>query len=175
MHPVNSSKGKGLGGRALFVPDPAMMRLAIAAAQENLSSGAGGPFGACIVQGQTVLAVAQNRVLAEQDATSHAEINAIRAASRVLGTHDLSGCVIYSTTEPCPMCFAAIHWANLAHIVYGTQIRDVQRLGFNELPISNAQLRRLGRSSVRLHRAFLRRECQQLLSHWLHCGQGHCY
>jgi len=147
-------------------PEARFMRLALAEAEKNLDTLAGGPFGACIVKHGEVIALARNTVLAEQDATCHAEINAIRAASRALGQHQLSGCVIYSTTEPCPMCFAAIHWAGIEHIVYGSRISDVQRLGFNELTIGNRQMQRLGHSPVTLQDNFLRRECLALLRKW---------
>jgi guanine deaminase len=142
------------------------MRLALAEAEKNLSNLAGGPFGACIVRHGEVLALARNTVLAEQDPTCHAEINAIRAASRLLGAHRLSGCQLYSTTEPCPMCFAAIHWAGIEQIIYGSRIRDVQRLGFNELALGNRQMQRLGHSPVIVRGAFLRHECLGLLRKW---------
>ncbi|MCL4503779.1 MAG: nucleoside deaminase [Deltaproteobacteria bacterium] len=150
-----------------FQPDAAFMRLALREAREHLAAIDGGPFGACIVRGEEVLAVAHNTVLKENDPTCHAEITAIRLASRRLGNYDLSGCVIYSTTEPCPMCFAAIHWACLAHLVYGTAISDVAALGFNELTISNEQMRAAGRSPVNIYPGFLVEECRDLLRQWL--------
>lgn len=146
--------------------EPEHMRLAIAQARRNLAAEpAGGPFGACLVRDGRVLAAARNTVLAT-DATGHAEVNAIRSASARIGSHDLSGAVIYSTTEPCPMCFSAIHWARVAAIYYGTAIADVAALGFNEMPLSNARLARLGKSPVRLHPGFLREECLALLRDW---------
>jgi tRNA(Arg) A34 adenosine deaminase TadA len=141
------------------------MRLAIREARKNLRDLWGGPFGACIVRDGEVLAVARNLVL-KKDATCHAEINAIRAASRKLGAYDLSGCQIYSTTEPCPMCFAAIHWARLGLLVYGTSIEDVRKLGFNELTIPNATLRALGGAKTPVLAGFMIDECRQLLQDW---------
>lgn len=141
------------------------MRLALREAARNLKNAKGGPFGACIVREGRVLAVARNSVLA-RDATCHAEINAIRKASRRLGTYDLSGCVLFSTTEPCPMCFGAIHWARIGLVVYGTSIADAKRAGFNELPVSNETLKRLGRSRIRLVGGFLRGECLSLFKSW---------
>lgn len=152
-------------------PQADFMRAAIRAAETGIKAGEGGPFGACVVKDGEIVATGHNTVLHE-DATCHAEINAIRAASRRLGTHDLSGCVIYSTTEPCPMCFSAIHWANIDEIVYGTRIRDVRRLGFRELTISNAQMRRLGGAQLGLTAGFLRRECRALLERWKAAGQA---
>jgi guanine deaminase len=167
-----SQYDKGL--KMAFYAQTKFMRLALTAAAQNLRSGEGGPFGACIVKDDEVLAVAANSVLRE-DATCHAEINAIRAASRKLGGHDLSGCVIYSTTEPCPMCFSAIHWAGIQRIVYGTRIKDVQKLGFRELPISNRRMKRQGHSTVKLSPGFLRKECKKLLKHWRECPHCHTY
>jgi guanine deaminase len=147
------------------IPRKKFMELAIREARKNLTRMDGGPFGACVVKGNTASAAARNTVLAA-DATCHAEINAIRAASRKAGTFDLSGCVLYSTTEPCPMCFAAIHWAKIDTIIYGTRIRDVARRGFNELTIGNSRMKRLGRSKVKIVSGFLRGECAQLLREW---------
>ena len=109
--------------------------------------------------------MARNTVLRD-DATCHAEVNAIRKASKRLGTHDLSGCEIYSTTEPCPMCFGAIHWARIDAIFYGTDIRDATRAGFHELRVSNARMKALGRSRVRLVPGFMRAACLDLFAAW---------
>ncbi|MFA5118543.1 MAG: nucleoside deaminase [Candidatus Omnitrophota bacterium] len=141
------------------------MRLALAEARKNTVSVAGGPFGACITRRGIVVAVARNTVL-KRDASAHAEINAIRAASRKLKTWDLSGCHIYSTTEPCPMCFGAIHWARIGALVYGTSIADVSKRGFHELNISNARLKKLGKSPLNIFPGFLRQECLELLEVW---------
>ncbi len=137
------------------------MLLAIKEAGKNLKKMDGGPFGACIVKGDRVIAVARNTVL-KSDATCHAEMNAIRLASRKLKTFDLSGCVIYSTTEPCPMCFSAIHWARIDKIIYGTTTKDAKKIGFNELEITDSRLKSLGKSKVKLVPAFMRRECLEL-------------
>jgi guanine deaminase len=141
------------------------MELAIKEARKNLREMQGGPFGACIVKKGRVIAVARNTVL-KQDATCHAEINAIRLAAKKLGTFDLSGCEIYSTTEPCPMCFSAIHWAKIGKIYYGTSITDVRKRGFNELAISNRLLKKLGQSKVKIVGIFARTECLGLLRDW---------
>ena len=143
------------------------MRLALEAAYESVKSNIGGPFGACVVRDGEVLAVAGNRVLESHDPTAHAEVSAIRAACAKLGTHHLEGARIYSTTEPCPMCFSAIHWARIGGISYGTSIEDVARLGFNELPVSNVQLIELGKSGITLEQGFLREECLEMLRFWV--------
>ena len=141
------------------------MRLAIKEARKNLKTLDGGPFGACIVRDNLVLAVARNTVL-KKDATCHAEVNAIRIASAKTGDFDLSGCVIYSTTEPCPMCFSAIHWARMDAVIYGTNIADVKKLGFCELSIPAKNLKTRGKSSVKIFTHFDRAECMKLLNDW---------
>jgi len=155
--------------------DRERMEMAVAEARKNFKSLAGGPFGACLVNGGKILAVARNTVLRDHDPTCHAEINAIRQAARKLKTHDLSGCVIYSTTEPCPMCFSAIHWAGITAIIYGTTTEDAARLGFNELRISDNILKRLGQSRVKLIRSKSRGGCEKLFADWQRLPQKKVY
>ena len=142
------------------------MKLAIRSAQKGIRCLEGGPFGAVIVHKGKAIATAHNTVLKDRDATCHAEIHAIRQASRKLKRFDLSDCVIYSTTEPCPMCFSAIHWARLCAVVYGTSIEDVQKRGFNELSISSYQMKRVGKSPVHIRAGFAKKECLLLLKLW---------
>ena len=142
------------------------MRAALDAARRGIEAGAGGPFGACIVRDGAILAVAHNNVLAGHDPTAHAEVSAIRAACEQLQTHLLQGAEVYSTTEPCPMCFAALNWARIKRVYYGTGIADVQALGFNELTISNFQMKEIGGSSIEIVPDFLRDECLDLLRLW---------
>ncbi|HEO64204.1 MAG TPA: nucleoside deaminase, partial [Candidatus Omnitrophica bacterium] len=97
------------------------MRLAVSKAEHGIKAGQT-PFGACIVKNGKVIVCQHNAVWQNTDITAHAEIAAIREACRKLNSIDLSGCTIYSTTEPCPMCFTAIHWAKISRIVYGTSI-----------------------------------------------------
>src|SRR3954463_11940830 len=115
--------------------DETYMRMAIAKAREGLALGQS-PFGACIVRDRDVLACEHNVVWRTTDATAHAEVTAIRAACKHVGDIKLTGATLYSTTEPCPMCFAAIHWAGIARIVYAASIADAQRAGFSELSLS---------------------------------------
>jgi guanine deaminase len=147
-------------------PERRFMDRAIREARQNLVRPDGGPFGACIVKDGQIIAAARNTVL-KDDATCHAEVNAIRKASKTLGTFDLTGCEIYSTTEPCPMCFGAIHWARIGAVYFGTGIRDAAGAGFHELEISNARMKVLGRSRIRLVPGFLRAECLELFRSWL--------
>ena len=107
------------------------MKLAIKLAVENVENG-GGPFGAVIVRDNRVIATGANRVTANNDPTAHAEVCAIRAACRELQTFDLSGCDIYTSCEPCPMCLGAIYWAHIDHIYYGCNKHDAAAAGFDD-------------------------------------------
>jgi len=151
------------------------MLAAISDAKAHLSDEGGGPFGACIEKDGNILAIAHNTVLENTDPTCHAEVNAIRIAAKKIGNHDLSGCTIYSTTEPCPMCFSAIHWANIEHIVYGTNISDAQDLGFNELTVSNQLMKSEGGSKVVITADFMRDECLDLFKAWKENTSGIVY
>jgi tRNA(Arg) A34 adenosine deaminase TadA len=128
--------------------DRAFMRIAMEMARRGVESGQS-PFGACIVNGDgRVIAQAHNEVVQNTDITAHAEIQAIRMACRTINSIDLTGCTIYSTCEPCPMCFSACHWARIQRVVFGAQITDAHEAGFNELTISNLKMRELGGSPV---------------------------
>ena len=97
-----------------------VMKLAIERARETMNQNLGGPFGAAVIDKDgTILSVTSNTVLGDHDPTAHAEMNAIREACKVKGTHDLTGCVIYATGYPCPMCLSAIIWANIKTVYYG--------------------------------------------------------
>lgn len=109
--------------------DIQMMRRAIALATASVAAG-GGPFGAMIVKDGEVLAEASNRVVPNHDPTAHAEVNCIRQACRRLGTHDLEGCTIYTSCEPCPMCLGAIYWAHIGRIFYACTRKDAAEAGF---------------------------------------------
>lgn len=141
------------------------MEMAIAKALAGIKNN-DSPFGSCIVKNGRVIAVAHNTVLTGRDATNHAEINAIREACKKLKTHELRGCTVYSTTEPCPMCFSAIHWAKADAIVFGTVIADAKALGFHELSISDAEMKRRGGSPLKLRGGFMKKECTALLAAW---------
>lgn len=107
------------------------MRKAIALSIENVKNG-GGPFGAVIVRDDEIVATGVNRVTANCDPTAHAEVSAIREAARKLGTFDLSGCEIYTSCEPCPMCLGAIYWAHLDKMYYGNTKSDAKEIGFDD-------------------------------------------
>ncbi len=101
-------------------------------AEKNLKTNAGGPFGACIVKDNKIVGKGNNTVLKDNDPTAHAEINAIRDACKKLNTYDLSGCTIYTTCYPCPMCLSAIIWANIDKVYYGNTKEDAEDIGFRD-------------------------------------------
>lgn len=98
---------------------------------ENIDRG-GGPFGAVIVKNGKIIAKAANSVTLTNDPTAHAEVNAIRLAAKELGTFDLSGCVIYTSCEPCPMCLGAIYWAHLDKVYYANTKNDARNINFDD-------------------------------------------
>ncbi len=108
-----------------------LMGMAIELSIENIAAG-GGPFGAVIARDGEVVATGVNRVTANHDPTAHAEVSAIRDACRKLGTYDLSGCEIYTSCEPCPMCLGAIYWAHIDRIYYGNDKDDARGIGFDD-------------------------------------------
>ena len=119
--------------------DADYLRMAIDEAFQGIRAGHGGPFGCVIVKDGEVIDSGHNRVLVDSDPTAHGEITAIRNACRTLGTIDLSGCTLYTSSEPCPMCKAAICWAKVGRVVFAatmTEANDV--LGFKDLRMSDA-------------------------------------
>lgn len=108
------------------------MQQAIGEALYGITCGNGGPFGAIVVKDGVVVGRGHNRVLGHHDPTAHGEVEAIRDACARLGTHDLTGCDIYTTGEPCQMCLCACLWANISHIYYGCTINDNALIGFRD-------------------------------------------
>jgi len=125
------------------------MRRAIELSEQNVKQSLGGPFGAVIVKNGEIIAESANQVVTQNDPTAHAEVSAIRLACQKLGTHDLQGCVVYTSCEPCPMCLGAIYWANIDAIYYGNTKKDAADIGFDdhfiykelELPLHERSLR----------------------------------
>ena len=140
------------------------MREAIKLSAESVRSG-GGPFGAVIVRNGEIIARGENRVTVCNDPTAHAEVSAIREAAARMGTYDLSGCEIYSSCEPCPMCLGAIYWARLDRLYYAGTRADAANVGFDdahiyeELPLDPSQ-RELPTESL------LREEAQRVFEAW---------
>jgi guanine deaminase len=108
------------------------MRRAIALSLEMMRTGKGGPFGAVIARDGTIIAEGFNQVTSTNDPTAHAEVVAIRRACRALDTFDLSGCDIFTSCEPCPMCLGAIYWARLARVYYANDRHDAAAIGFRD-------------------------------------------
>lgn len=108
------------------------MSEAVKEAYDGINAGDGGPFGSVIVKDGKIIGRGHNRVIADHDPTMHGEVAAIRAACANLGTHDLSGCELYTTAEPCPMCLGAILWAGIEKVYYGCNIKDTDKIGFRD-------------------------------------------
>jgi guanine deaminase len=108
------------------------MRRAIALSLEMMRSGRGGPFGAVIVKDGSIIAEGFNEVISSNDPTAHAEMVAVRRACQALATFDLTGCEIYTSCEPCPMCLGAIYWARLGRIYYANDRYDAAKIGFQD-------------------------------------------
>lgn len=112
----------------------------IDSALHGVENGDGGPFGAIVVKDGKIIAKAHNEVLKTKDPTMHAEVNAIRKASKKLGTYDLSGCELYTTCMPCPMCLGAIMWSNIEKVYYGATSSDAENIGFRDKQFYDAEL-----------------------------------
>ena len=108
------------------------MTEAIREALDGISQGHGGPFGCVIVKDDEIVGMGHNMVLEDKDSTAHGEITAIRNAEKALDSYDLSGCELYTTGEPCPMCLYAILWANIGKVYYGCTIEDNADIGFRD-------------------------------------------
>ena len=141
------------------------MSLAIEEALKGVREGQT-PFGACIVRNGRVIAADHNQVWQNTDITAHAEIVTLRNACRAENSIDLSNAVIYSTTEPCPMCFAAIHWARITRIVYGASIQDAADHGFHEIHLSNQQIKQIGNLQLDITPGVMRERCLGCFKEW---------
>lgn len=126
------------------------MRLAIELSIKSVNEG-GGPFGAVIVKDGEIIAASANRVTINNDPTAHAEVMAIREACQKLGTFDLSGCELYASCEPCPMCLSAMYWAHIEKYYYANDQHDAAKIGFDDhfiyeeldKPVENRTLKRV--------------------------------
>ena len=154
--------------------DEAYMRLAIQKTREGIAAGQS-PFGSVIVQGGQVIAATHNTVWRDGDPTAHAEVNCIRQAARELKTIALRGCTLFSTTEPCPMCLSAIHWAKIERVVFGATIADAAAAGFCELHVAAKELANMGHSPLRVEDGLLRDECAALFAEWRAAGRCQAY
>ena len=129
---MKMDKQNGLPEKQDFTAeDREFMRRAIDLSIENIDTG-GGPFGAVIVRDGKLIASGTNRVVPNNDPTAHAEVVAIRNACRELETFDLSGCTVYTSCEPCPMCLSALYWAGVERICYANTKRDAAAISFDD-------------------------------------------
>ena len=108
------------------------MKIADELAQQNILTNDGGPFGAVIIKNNEIVGKGNNQVVLKNDPTAHAEIVAIRDAWKNLGTFDLTGCEIYTSCYPCPMCLSAIIWSNIKMVYYGNTKEDAEKIGFRD-------------------------------------------
>jgi len=145
--------------------DARFMREAIEIAHLGVRAGQS-PFGACVVRDGRVIARAHNTVLRDSDPSAHAEINAVRAACAALGSHDLSGCIVYATGEPCPMCLGCCYWAHVPRIVFGSSLADSEAIGFGELPYAPATLLSGAARPLLVEGGVLRDECLGIFKAW---------
>lgn len=154
--------------------DADFMRQAIEIARAGIAAGQS-PFGSVIVKNGAVVAVTHNTVWLTCDPTAHAEVNCIRAAAKALQAIAFEGCTLYSTTEPCPMCLSAIHWAKIERVVFGASIADAAAAGFKELFVPAAVLAEMGQSPLKVESGLLREECAELFNEWEKAGLGKSY
>ena len=145
--------------------NPIFMQQAISLATENVLSGRGGPFGAVIVRNGEAIAMGVNQVTATNDPTAHAEIGAIRNACTLLGSFTLQGCEIYTSCEPCPMCLAAIYWARLGGIFYGSTAQEAADAGFDDAFLYREVALPIGERSIPTHN-LLRDEAISSFNAW---------
>jgi guanine deaminase len=141
-----------------------IMRRAIALALENIRAD-GGPFAALVVKDGHVVAQGANQVTVKNDPTAHAEIVAIRAACSALGTFQLTGCDLYTTSEPCPMCLGAIYWARPARVFYAGSAADAAAAGFDDAYIYDELKRPLSERHIPMAE-LLREEARSIFTAW---------
>ncbi|HEX4037476.1 MAG TPA: nucleoside deaminase [Acidobacteriaceae bacterium] len=147
-------------------PNPDFMRRAIELASDNVLSGRGGPFGAVVVRDGRILGEGANSVTQTNDPTAHAEVQAIRAACRALGSFSLKGAEIYASCEPCPMCLAAIYWARIDRIWFGNASADAARIAFDDAVLYR-ELALPARDRIVPSATLLRDEAQESFRLWL--------
>ncbi len=141
------------------------LRRAVELARGNLDSGDGGPFGAVVVVDGRIVGEGSNQVLRSHDPTAHAEVVAIRAAGRALARFHLEGATLYTSCEPCPMCLAAAHWAQISRIVYAADRSDAAAAGFQDADLYQL-FEKSGAASVLLRERLVLSEAQAVMRAW---------
>ncbi|PWS26301.1 tRNA-specific adenosine deaminase [Pedobacter yonginense] len=147
------------------------MQKAISLSEDNLKSMNGGPFGCVIVRDGKILSAEANSVTQDCDPTAHAEINAIRAASKKIGKADLSGCIMYTSAEPCPMCLSAIYWSNIGQVYYGNTKRDAEWAGFGDQFIMEQLQKKIEDQDIAFQRISAS-EAIKAFEKWVEAGSG---
>lgn len=142
------------------------MHKAVEKAFEGMRNNKGGPFGAVIVKDGKIIAEGHNEVVETNDPTMHAEIVVIRKATKLLKRFDLSDCEIYSSCEPCPMCFAAIHWAKMKKLYYGCTREDAAKIGFDDKFIYDVINGVASKEQVESFSKFEREHCLKPFKEW---------
>ena len=151
-----------------------ILESALAIARQGIAGGQS-PFGAVIFSGHQIVAVTHNTVWQTTDPTAHAEVNCIRAAAKAKNSISLADCEMFSTTEPCPMCLSAIHWAKIRRVVYGASIADAAAAGFTELTVPAKELARMGKSRLIVEALADPAEFRQLFADWRSAGISKSY
>lgn len=143
------------------------MLLAIEEARKGVKCGDGGPFGAVIIRENKIISKAHNTVIQSNDPTAHAEINAIRLASQQLKNFNLSECILFTSSEPCPMCLAAIMWSGITTVYYGCTVNDADQIGFADQFIYEYLKAPNTKQSVLKLEPFLREEALSTFEIWV--------
>jgi guanine deaminase len=141
------------------------MKMAIQLSEENVLNNVGEPFGAVIVKDGKMIAKSANKVTSTNDPTAHAEVSAIRIACKKLKTFDLSGCVIYTSCEPCPMCLSAVYWAKIDTIYYANTKQDAEYIGFSDKFIYDELNKPMDQRKLPIQQ-MMRDEAQQAFKLW---------
>jgi tRNA(Arg) A34 adenosine deaminase TadA len=143
--------------------DAYFMREAIKEARKAFQEGERNGIGAIVVKDNQIIGIGHNDVKLKGDPTAHAEINVIRVATATLKSHRLESSTLYTTCEPCPMCFTAAWWARIPRIVYGTYLSDIINIGNRQINVGAEFLNQRGTYQISLEGGFLRDECMDLL------------
>ena len=141
------------------------MQEAVKETYQGVKKGHGGPFGAVIVRKGKIIAKGHNEVLKTNDPTAHAEIVSLRKAAKLLKRFDLSDCEIYSTCEPCPMCFGAIHWAKIEKLYFGCLRQDAAKIGFDDMFIYDV-IKGIARKKQVAIKQMERSKCLEIFKIW---------
>ncbi len=148
------------------------MSLAIKEAKIGILKGDGGPFGSIIVKNNKIIGKAHNTVLKNNDPTCHGEIQAIRSACKKIKNFDLSGSVLYSTGEPCPMCLCACMWANIKLIYFGCTLKENEKIGFRDMKFSRIMSLK---KNKKILKQIMHKECWDLFKFYLSLSKNKKY